>query len=185
MLKACLRGNAKTEFASVTLNGIDDTARVIELKEWLRTTYHIEEVKQGLRDQLNDLRQRQEETPRAFFTRISQLINLAEYPEALREPIAEGVFMKGISDKMAIAIKSSPMPLDIAGKVNYAQRMWTARNPTQSLAFKPLLTQERPVSIMKRPEISSMKAESSKITEDPIEALTKQMEEMKLFMANI
>ena len=67
ILRAYLRGNVKTKFARHTLTGDNAAAQVQNLKDWLKTKYHTEEVKQGIKDQLDNLAQQLNETPQGFY----------------------------------------------------------------------------------------------------------------------
>ena len=101
--------------------------------------------------------------------------------------MTESIFMKGINVEMAIAIKSAPVTLDLAGKVSYAQRMWTARNATQSQAFQSLLQPNGEPSrmILRRPEPRAMVPAPEPQKADPIDELTKKISELSIHMANI
>src|SRR5690348_8219785 len=79
LIRASLRGPAKEAFAGFAHTAAADQhdARVEEVKEWMRVTYHTDEVKQGLKDQLENLYQEPSETPRTFYNRIRYLISIA------------------------------------------------------------------------------------------------------------
>ena len=54
---------------------------------------------------------------------------LAGYDNAVKDQVAETAFMNGIHQEIALQIRSSPLALNLAGKVDYAHRYWTARHP--------------------------------------------------------
>ena len=56
-------------------------------------------------------------------------MELAEYPPAVAGQIMETTFTNGLHPEIALAIKSSLLPLTPEQKISVAQRYWTARCP--------------------------------------------------------
>ena len=65
-----------------------------------------------------------------FYTKIRHLIDLVGYADAVKDQVAETAFINGLAKELAIAVRSSPVALNLAQKVDYAHRYWTTRNPT-------------------------------------------------------
>ena len=63
-----------------------------------------------------------------FYNKIRHLIELSGIAENAQESTAENAFLNGIHRELLMAIKSSPVILDLQAKVNFANRYWTARN---------------------------------------------------------
>ena len=189
LLKVSFRGPAKTAFTEWTpANGANEAEQIVSIKQWLRDTYHTAEVQQGIKDQLDGLFQQMNENPQSFYTRIRHLITLAGYPPNVQDLIAENIFIKGIHQEIAIAIKSTPEPLNLNQKIRYAQRIWSARNPTYSQAFRPIISPEPiapPRNVLRRGEESrTIRTDVPQVQvtpkEDPIDALTKQIAQLSI-----
>ncbi len=50
------------------------------------------------------------------------MIEIAEYADRVIDQVAESTFMQGIQPDFAIAIRSTPVPLNLGQKVEFAQR---------------------------------------------------------------
>ena len=89
-----------------------------------------------------------------------------------------------------MAIRSNATALNLAGKITHAQRIWSARNPTYSQAFRSIITPE-PMppaqNILRRGEASrTTNVGTPQVTrEDPIEALTKQIAQLSINLADM
>ena len=66
------------------------------------------------------------EDPLTFYTRIRYLIPLAGYADAVRDQVAETVFMNGVHKEIALAIRFSPTAPSLQQKVDSAHRYWVA-----------------------------------------------------------
>jgi deoxyuridine 5'-triphosphate nucleotidohydrolase len=97
---------------------------------WLRTQYHTEDMRQGIKDQIIMTFQGLTESPLAYYTKLRHLIDLAGYDPAVKDQVAEAAFMSGLQREIALHIRSSLTPLTLPQKVDGAHRYWTARNPT-------------------------------------------------------
>src|SRR3954453_1787657 len=86
-------------------------------------------MQQALRDQLNSCYQALNESLVTFFQRICHNISLAEYPAAVVDLVAETSFMNGLHLELASQVRTSPVTLNLQGKVDYAQRIWLDKNP--------------------------------------------------------
>ena len=91
--------------------------------------------------------QEMEEEPLTFYTRIQHLITLAGYADAVLDQVAETVFMNGVHKEIVLAIRSSPVALNLQQKVDYAHRYWVTRHPSKGVVlperFKPRRNEER------------------------------------------
>src|SRR4051794_29133499 len=137
LLIACLRGPAKNAFTQAETDGVtrggfdpgaDPVAYVNNAKVWLMKTYHTEDIRQGLKDQIATIFQGENESPAMFYNKIRHLIDLAGIPDNAKENTAENAFLNGINRELFMAIRLSPVTLDLAAKVNFANRYWTARH---------------------------------------------------------
>ncbi len=99
-------------------------------------------MQQALKDQLETIYQGMKESPNDFYTRIRYQIHLAGYADALRDQVAENIFMKGVHKQIALAIRTTPTVLDLTQKIAYAQRIWTTNNPNQ-YSFEQVTRLER------------------------------------------
>ena len=70
----------------------------------------------------------------AFYMRIRHLIELAGYADGVKDQVAETTFLNGINWEIALNIRSSPYPMNLQEKIDYAHRYWIVRNPGQELA---------------------------------------------------
>src|SRR5213080_1888505 len=91
-------------------------------------------MKQSLKDQITGSYQGITESPMAFYTRIRHLIELAGYADSVKDQVAETTFLNGINREIALNIQSSPYPMNLQEKIDYAHRYWIVRNPGQELA---------------------------------------------------
>src|SRR5439155_2043709 len=78
------------------------------------------------------------ESSQVFYTKIRHLIDLAGYVDTVKDQVAETAFMNGLAKELAIAVRSSPVALNLAQKVDYAHRYWTTRNLT-TMTFQQVL----------------------------------------------
>ena len=70
----------------------------------------------------------------AFYTRICYLIELAGYANGIKDQVAKTIFLNGINREIALNIQSSPYPMNLQEKIDYAHRYWIVQNPGQELA---------------------------------------------------
>src|SRR4051812_39840868 len=149
LLPTLLRGAARTAFEEGKANGEvpnpvsnTDGARLDVIYEWLRSKYHTDNMKQSLKDQVTNSYQGMQESLMAFYTRIRHMIELAGYPNTVKDQVAETMFMGGVSREIATNIRTSPYPMNLDQKVDYAQQYWITMNPGQEveqLALPPRL----------------------------------------------
>ena len=137
VLEASLRGPAKAAFQEAvaqaisirpTMGTVTEAMHLQDCKDWLRQKYHTEDMRQSLRDQLTGLYQGLHQSPADFYTKICHIMDLADYPAAAREIIAENTFVNGLHREISQVVKQSPIPLTLRQKVDYAQRYWTTEN---------------------------------------------------------
>src|SRR5437588_5876384 len=62
--------------------------------------------------------------------KIRHLINLVGYANTIKDQVAETAFMNELTKELAIAVRSSPVALNLAQKVDYTHQYWTTRNST-------------------------------------------------------
>src|SRR5207249_1038661 len=134
VLEAALKGPARALFRQRIADGTiavgaNAAAHLTNCRLWLRQQFYTEDICQGLKDQLLGLYQGLNESPQAFYTKIQHLINLAQYADAVKDQVAKTAFMNGLHQELVIQIRSIPMVLNLAQKVEYANRYWTTWNP--------------------------------------------------------
>src|SRR5207249_7557003 len=122
VLEGSLRGPAKALYQAkradgTIIVGANDGATLVNCMAWLRQQYHTEDMRQGLRDQITALYQEINESSQAFYMKIRHLIDLAGYADAVKDQVAEIAFMNGLAKDLAIAVRSSPVALNLAQKV--------------------------------------------------------------------
>src|SRR4051794_27529826 len=101
-------------------------------------------MRQGLKDQILASYQGLSESLQAFYTMIRYLIDLAGYDENVKDQVAETAFMNGLQKEITLVIRSSPVNLNLAQKVDYAHRYWTARYPTTNTFQQVLVPNLQP-----------------------------------------
>jgi hypothetical protein len=130
ILPTLLRGAANTAYNEALRNGEifieedeDDAANRLEIiYDWLRSKYHTDNMRQSLKDQVITSYQGMQESPMAFYTRIRHMIELAGYPNEVKDQVAETTFIGGISREIATQIRCSPYPMNLKQKVDFAHR---------------------------------------------------------------
>src|SRR3954470_1680147 len=204
VLRLCLYGPARTTFdASVAGNalaGATPAAQWEDAKARLRTIYHTADVQQTVKDQLAATYQGINESPLTYYQHIRHMIDVAEYPAALQAQMAEITFMNGLHQEIALQVRSTPTPLTLEGKVSFANRYWSARNPTanvmqrilpESLRRNPM--QQQPTVARTGNDYSSQRVmpptvDWSKQGRQPdprVDALTKAVEELTINIAQM
>ena len=99
--------------------------------------------------------------------------------------------MKSIYQEIALAIRSTPMALDLEQKVAYAQRYWTARHPQghtmeriTGVKIEPRNTHIVPTAIVNRN--TQQQPQSQELRKaDPMEELAKQFAEMTAHLSDV
>ena len=183
LFEAALRGPARAAYdqgvngGGNAWGGNDENAQYTNRKAQMIALYHNANAQQEVKDQINALYQELEEDPLTFYTRIRHLLPLAGYADAVRDQVAETVFMNGLHKEIALAIRSSPTVLNLTNKVDYAHRYWTARHPNTSVIL--------PDKFRSRPGDRKIETIVPRREEPEMDQLTKQFAEMKLMIADL
>ena len=100
LLRAVLRGPAKTRFEAAILAGAGpgiaaptDAATNITAITWLRANYYTVDIQQQLKDQLLTTVQEMNQSPRAYYTKIHDMIEITGYAAAFQDQVAESTFL--------------------------------------------------------------------------------------------
>ena len=183
LLPFCLKGPAGAAFtsAAITTGDVNSPERYNTYTVWLTTTYHTEELKQAIKDQLNTMVQKIEESPEEFYTKICYLINIAEYANTIKDQIAEQTFVRGVHREISEAIRTTPMALDLTQKVAYAKRIWTAKyygNPEALISHSilPTPTNIVPTAVLLLPRPQTLRATPT------LAAISKKKDDMDDFI---
>ena len=90
----------------------------------MRGQYHTVDIQQQLKDQLLTTVQEMNQSPRAYYTKIRDMIEIAGYVAAVQDQVAESTFLQGLMPELALVIRSTPTTLMLEQKVDYAHRYW-------------------------------------------------------------
>ena len=148
-------------------------------------------MRQGLKDQLLGTYQGINESPLAFYTTIRHLIDLAGYPDAIKDHCAETAFMNGLHKEIAIQVRSAPTALTLVEKVDFAHRYWDARHPAVSVLEQTLAPHLRREAYMQNSTHDIKDPNTWKPTqfrspaEQKIDELTEQMAKMTAHIMNL
>ena len=97
LLRAALRGPAKTRLEAAIVAAViaapTDAATNIAAIAWLRGQYHTVDIQQQLKDQLLTTVQEMNQSPRAYYTKIRDMIEIAGYVAAVQDQVAESTFL--------------------------------------------------------------------------------------------
>ena len=124
---------------------------------------------------------------------IRDIIELAGYSEIVQDQVAETSFMQGLHPELALAIRSSPMILNLEQKVDYAHRYWIARHPgdmPSAYRFEPKEQrreqEHEEKGYVRSSLIKPAQANWNRKKEDPaMEELVKKMERMEAHIADL
>ena len=141
-------------------------------------------MKQSLRDQLLILHMQEGESPVTFYTKIRHMIDLAGYADAVKDQVAESAFINGLGHELSLTVRSSPLPLTLEQKVEYAHRYWTNRNPGKDVLQQVLPNKLRAKVLQpKTPAPSTLR--SPEVTSDAMNELISKMEKMTAHIADL
>src|SRR5277367_391419 len=65
----------------------------------------------------------------AFYQRIRKIIQYAGYADAVQDQVAKSAFTNGLFKELQMLVRSTPTPLALNQKVEYAQQYWSAQHP--------------------------------------------------------
>ena len=87
-LRSSLKSSAKimhnAALANAEIAGADAPELLVSTRNWLMNTYHSDEAKQTIRDDLSELKMGPFETPSSLFTRIHFMVDSAGYDDAVK-----------------------------------------------------------------------------------------------------
>jgi len=185
LLRAALRGPAKTRLEAAIVAAViaapTDAATNIAAIAWLRGQYHTVDIQQQLKDQLLTTVQEMNQSPRAYYTKIRDMIEIAGYVAAVQDQVAESTFLQGLMPELALAIRSTPTTLTLEQKVDYAHRYWLVRNPGHQDVYQSMLPKH--LRREELPKISSIPAAAPR--KDKMDELCEKFAKMEAHIANL
>ena len=137
LLRAAVRGPARTRLEAAIVLGVGgggiaapvDAATNTAAITWLRTTYHTADIQQQLKDQLLSTVQEPNQSPRAYYTKIRDMIEVAGYIDAVQDQVAESTFLQGLTPELALVIRSITNGLDIGTKSGLRTPLLVSKKP--------------------------------------------------------